>query len=133
MKKLLFVLLLFSLTVSCSKDDNNSKDPFIGTWYLKADNGVNSDGTWIINSDGTFILNDLESGNWLNKSSNLNSKNQVYQLAVSDCGEGGEVCIESFSITFSSDFDSGTFSITYDVDFQINPSTQGYTITRISD
>ena len=133
MKKLLLVLLLFSLTVSCSKDDNNSKDPFIGTWYLKADNGVNSDGTWIINSDGTYIFNDLDSGNWLNKSSNLNSKNQDYQLAVSDCGEGGEVCIESFSITFSSDFDSGTFSRTYDVDFQINPYTLGYSITRISD
>tara|TARA_R110002096_G_C14645338_1_gene725940 strand:+ start:3125 stop:3517 length:393 start_codon:yes stop_codon:yes gene_type:complete len=130
MKKLLLVLLLFSLTVSCSKDDNNSKDPFIGTWYLKADNGVNSDGTWIINSNGTFILNDLDSGNWLNKSSNLNSKNQDYQLAFSACEE---VCIQSYSITFSSDFDSGTFSITYDVDFQTNPYTQGYSITRISD
>ena len=132
MKKLLLVLLLFSLTVSCSKDDNNSKDPFIGTWALQGDD-INSDGTWIINSDGTFSLKDGESGNWLNKSSNLNSKNQDYQLAVSDCGEGGEVCINNYSITFSSDFDSGTFSITYDVDFQINPSTQGYTITRISD
>ena len=37
-----------------------------------------------------FILNDLESGNWLNKSSNLDSKNQDYQLAGSDCEE---VCI----------------------------------------
>ena len=129
MKKLLLILLLFSLTVSCSKDDNNSKDPFIGTWALQGDD-INSDGTWIINSDGTFSLKDGESGNWLNKSSNLNSKNQDYQLAFSACEE---VCIQSYSITFSSDFDSGTFSRTYLVDFQIDPYTQGYTITRISD
>ena len=90
-----------------SKESINFQDPFIGTWTIQGDRSSFSE-IWFINSDGSFTLDDVITGNWSNKSSDFDLETQKYQLIISEYCQGDD-CIENFSITFSSDFNNGSF------------------------
>ena len=113
MKKMMLILMVFSVSFSCteeivdSKASINSQDPFIGDWTIQGDRSSFSE-IWSINSDGTFTLDEVVTGNWLNKSSDFDLETQNYQLIISEYCQGDD-CIENFSITFSPDFNNGSF------------------------
>lgn len=69
MKKLLILLLVSIITISCSSDnEENTQDPIIGTWTLFAIENIEvsdclKQSTWIFNENGTATKQDYEEAN----------------------------------------------------------------------
>jgi hypothetical protein len=98
MKKLLLVLLILSVVVSCS-NQINSQDPLIGSWF-------SVDGVFKISSNGElYFFKEKLAGVWANKSSkeNFDSEIQNYMWTMA-VDEYGETKITNMKFTFSSDF-----------------------------
>ena len=116
MKKLLSLLFVFTL-VACwgsDDDDDNSTDPFIGTWELiyTGEDASSYDTTMLVRSDGTYTTTDIfygtensiyiDTGTWTNMGSDLNSLSQTYYITVDEESQANSL----ITVIFSSDFNS---------------------------
>ena len=116
--KLLSILFISVIVVSCSDDDDSNQgrttDPIIGSWIAIYDDGSYATAIFISNGNFnvtyTFTSEDITEtllGTWSNAGTNFNSTRQTYTLIY--LNEDGEQESDTENATFSEDFNSVSF------------------------
>ena len=127
MKKLLLILLLVPLVVSCNKDDDSLKDPIIGSWKSEpqdiydgkyqvsyntfSSNGVLTGSTEEIKDGNVIYKYQSDPSNWKNAGSDFEAKVQTYIIGVGDENQSGYFEAQ-INIIFSNNFKQKTIDPT---------------------